>query len=188
MHRRVAPDPQQLPAAVHLLARPSDPWWWSATARADHVAAVLELAERLGAPVFTTFKAKGLVGDDHPLGAGVLGRSGTPVASWLMNESDLVIALGTSFSNHTGIADYKPIIQVDDDPAAIARFHPVTCGLLGDVGLTLRMLCDALPDELAAVDQRSDIEHRWELWREEKARRLLDDRGAGVRPSRCSRR
>jgi hypothetical protein len=39
--------------------------------------------------VLTTFKAKGLVLDTHPLGAGVLGRSGTPVASWLMNESDL---------------------------------------------------------------------------------------------------
>ena len=35
-------------------------------------------AERLGSPVLTTFKAKGLVPDSHPLGAGVLGRSGTP--------------------------------------------------------------------------------------------------------------
>src|SRR5262249_2044915 len=46
---------------------------------------VQELAERLRAPVLTTFKAKGLIPDTHPLGAGVLGRSGTPVASWLMN-------------------------------------------------------------------------------------------------------
>ena len=87
---------------------------------------VLALAERLGAPVLTTFKAKGLVPDTHPLGAGVLGRSGTPVASWLMNESDLLIVVGASFSNHTGIAPYKPIVQIDDDPAAIGRFDPVT--------------------------------------------------------------
>jgi pyruvate oxidase len=53
----------------------------------------LSLAERLGAPVLTTFKAKGLVADDHPLAAGVLGRSGTPVASWLMNESNLVLVV-----------------------------------------------------------------------------------------------
>ena len=51
---------------------------------------MIALAERLDAPVLTTFKAKGLVPDTHPLGAGVLGRSGTPVASWLMNESDLL--------------------------------------------------------------------------------------------------
>ena len=62
------------------------------------------LAERLNAPVLTTFKAKGLIPDTHPLGAGVLGRSGTPVASWLMNEADLLIVVGASFANHTGIA------------------------------------------------------------------------------------
>ena len=66
--------------------------------------------------MLTTFKAKGLVPDTHPLGAGVLGRSGTPVASWLMNESDLLLVVGASFSNHTGIAPYKPIVQVDDTP------------------------------------------------------------------------
>ena len=53
--------------------------------------AVIELAEALRAPVLTTFKAKGVISDRHPLGAGVLGRSGTPVASWLMNESDLLV-------------------------------------------------------------------------------------------------
>ena len=46
------------------------------------------LAERLNAPVLTTFKAKGPIPNSHPLGAGVLGRSGTPVASWLMNEAE----------------------------------------------------------------------------------------------------
>ena len=88
--------------------------------------AVLELAERMGAPVLTTFKAKGIVGDAPPARRRrARTQSGTPVASWLMNESDLLIALGTSFSNHTGIAAYKPIVQVDDDPAALGRFHPV---------------------------------------------------------------
>src|SRR5204863_6919895 len=92
---------------------------------------VRALAERLGAPVLTTFKAKGLVPDTHPLGAGVLGRSGTPVASWLMNESDLLIVVGASFSNHTGIAPYKPIVQIDDRTDAIGRFHAVAVPVLG---------------------------------------------------------
>ena len=69
---------------------------------------VVALAEDLGAPVLTTFKAKGQISDRHPLGCGVLGRSGTPVASWLMNEADLLVVFGASFSNHTGIAPYKP--------------------------------------------------------------------------------
>ncbi len=99
---------------------------------------VIALAEDLGAPVLTTFKAKGQISDHHPLGCGVLGRSGTPVASWLMNESDLLIVFGASFSNHTGIAPYKPIVQIDFDPMALGRFHPVTVPVLGHVGVTAR--------------------------------------------------
>src|SRR4051794_30988247 len=75
-----------------------------------HMEQVTALAEQLGAPVITTFKAKGQIGDDHPLAAGVLGRSGTPVASWVMNEADLLLVLGASFSNHTGIYAGHPII------------------------------------------------------------------------------
>ena len=86
---------------------------------------VIALAERIGAPVITTFKAKGQIADDHPLACGVLGRSGTPVASWFMNEADLLIVLGASFSNHTGIYPGKPIIQVDVDPLQLGKFHPV---------------------------------------------------------------
>ncbi len=142
-------------------------------------AELLALADRLGAPVLTTFKAKGLVPDTHPLGAGVLGRSGTPVASWLMNESDLIIAVGASFSNHTGIAAYKPIVQIDDDPAAIGRFDPVGVGLVGDASATIVAL-SGLVTEPAAVDQRPDLAERWTIWRAEKARRVADDRGRGV--------
>ena len=92
------------------------------------------LAERLNAPVLTTFKAKGLIPDSHPLGAGVLGRSGTPVASWLMNEADLLIVVGASFANHTGIASYKTILEIDDDPAAIGRFDSSQCRRRGRRG------------------------------------------------------
>jgi thiamine pyrophosphate-dependent acetolactate synthase large subunit-like protein/nitrite reductase/ring-hydroxylating ferredoxin subunit len=145
---------------------------------------VRRLAERLTAPVLTTFKAKGLVPDSHPLGAGVLGRSGTPVASWLMNESDLLIVIGASFSNHTGIAAYKPIVQIDDDHAAIGRFDAVTVDVLGDAAITLTALVESLDEvkatEVKATDQRPDVAERWAIWRAEKARRAADDRGRGV--------
>ena len=113
--------------------------------RASRWTTCVAFAEALDAPVLTTFKAKGLVSDHHPLGAGVLGRSGTPVASWLMNESDLLLVFGASFSNHTGIAPYKPIVQVDFDPMALGRFHPVTVPVLGHVGVTARVAARAPP-------------------------------------------
>lgn len=142
-------------------------------------AELLALAERLNAPVLTTFRAKGLVADDHPLGAGVLGRSGTPVASWLMNESDLVIAVGASFSNHTGIAPYKPIIQIDDRLSSIGRFHAVAVPVVADAAAGLAAL-DRAATQARPVDQRGDVAARWSLWRAEKERRVADDRGQGV--------
>jgi thiamine pyrophosphate-dependent acetolactate synthase large subunit-like protein len=141
---------------------------------------VIALAEDLGAPVLTTFKAKGQISDHHPLGCGVLGRSGTPVASWLMNESDLLIVFGASFSNHTGIAPYKPIVQIDFDPMALGRFHPVTVPVLGHVGVTARALRAALAPAPDRIDQRADVAARWAIWRAEKQRRIGDDRGNGV--------
>ncbi len=136
---------------------------------------------RSGAPVLTTFKAKGVISDRHPLGAGVLGRSGTPVASWLMNESDLLVVFGASFSNHTGIASYKPIIQVDYDPMALGRFHPVTVPVLGHVGVTAAALTD---DRGRHVPR-----HRRDVGRPAARRgRALGDLAGGEGPSVARRR
>ncbi|MFW2390140.1 MAG: thiamine pyrophosphate-dependent enzyme [Polyangiales bacterium] len=140
---------------------------------------VIALAEKLNAPVMTTFKGKGLIPDDHPLGCGVLGRSGTPVASWFMNEADLLVVFGASFSNHTGITSYKPIIQVDYDPMTLGRFHSVTVPVLGEIGVTAGLMSDSL-GAATPVDQRPDVAERWRIWREEKKRRLREVEGGGV--------
>jgi thiamine pyrophosphate-dependent acetolactate synthase large subunit-like protein len=144
---------------------------------------VVQLAEKLNAPIATTFKAKGIVPDDHPLACGVLGRSGTPVASWFMNESDLLLVFGASFANHTGIASYKPIVQVDSEADSLARFHPITVPVLGDIAVTARRFraeVAAISGGINGVDQRPDVAVRRSIWQEEKARRVTDDRGQGV--------
>ena len=145
-----------------------------------HMPAVIALAEQLGAPVITTFKAKGQIGDDHPLAAGVLGRSGTPVASWVMNEADLLLVLGASFSNHTGIYTGHPIIQVDFDQMQLGKFHAVEVPVWGEVGVVVDRLRGELPDRLETDDQAAQLAERWAIWRAEKASRAADDRGAGV--------
>jgi pyruvate oxidase len=177
--QEISPPGAELERARQLLVASSRPVIVVGHGARFDMPEVIELADGLGAPVLTTFKAKGQISDHHPLGAGVLGRSGTPVASWLMNESDLLVVFGASFSNHTGIADYKPIIQVDFDPMALGRFHPVTVPVLGHVGVTARQLLRAVGDG-DHVDQRSDVAERWAIWRAEKQRRARDDRGHGV--------
>ncbi|MGE3288680.1 MAG: thiamine pyrophosphate-binding protein [Pseudonocardia sp.] len=179
---RTSPSQESLDAALGKLAAARRPVIIAGQGARGAVGELRALAEHLNAPVMTTFRAKGLVPDTHPLGAGVLGRSGTPVASWLMNEADLLLVVGASFANHTGIAPYKAIVQVDDAPSAIGRFHGVEVGVLGDAAVTLAALRAQLGGigEITAVDQRPDVAARQAIWRAEKARRAADDRGRGV--------
>jgi pyruvate oxidase len=141
---------------------------------------IIQCAEAMGTPVVTTFKAKGQIPDSHPLGCGVLGRSGTPIASWFMNESDLLVVFGASFSNHTGIAEYKPIIQVDYDPMALGRFHAVDIPVLGDVGVTARLIQENMPVEHNFHDRTDEVAERWSIWRQEKASRRSDMTEEGI--------
>ena len=182
--REIAPPAAELERAVAMIAAAQRPLFVLGNGARHDRDAVIALAERLGAAVVTTFKGKGLISDGHGLGCGVLGRSGTPIASGLMNESDLIVAWGVSFANHTGIAEYKPIIQIDFDPMMLGRFHAVDLPLLGHVGVTAGVLAARLSElesgDLAYVNQRPEIAARWALWREEKARRSADDRGQGI--------
>ena len=178
--REIGPPEPVLERAVEMIAASERPLIIVGAGARQGMHAIEELAETIGAPVVTTFKGKGLISDRHPLGCGVLGRSGTPIASWFMNESDLIVAFGASFANHTGIAPYKPIIQVDFDPMALGRFHSVTLPVQSHVGVAAVRIRDAIPDDRRCIDHRPEVAERWEIWRAEKAGRRVDDHGRGV--------
>jgi len=177
---RMLPDEGVLNQAQSLIGQSKRPIIIVGYGARDAMDEIIELAERLNAPILTTFKAKGQISDQHPLAAGVLGRSGTMVASWFMNECDLILALGSSFSNHTGITEKRPIIQVDFDRMQLGKFHSVTLPVWGEIGTTAKYLAKALPADLQTVDQRAELAQRWDIWRSEKASRAADDRGKGV--------
>jgi thiamine pyrophosphate-dependent acetolactate synthase large subunit-like protein/nitrite reductase/ring-hydroxylating ferredoxin subunit len=176
----VVPSEPDLDAATKLINTAKRPIVVMGHGAAHARDAIIELAILLGAPVLTTFKGKGLIPDTHPNAAGVLGRSGTPIASWFMNEADLILALGSSFANHTGIDRGKPIIQVDFERMQLGRFHPVKLPIWGEIGA----FCAAIKPRLArpdsAVDQIGELARRWQIWRNEKRARLAEDRGKGV--------
>jgi thiamine pyrophosphate-dependent acetolactate synthase large subunit-like protein/nitrite reductase/ring-hydroxylating ferredoxin subunit len=178
--REIAPPEESVDRAVKLIARSKRPVIIVGHGCRFEMAGVIELAEMLSCPVITTFKAKGLIADSHPLAAGVLGRSGTPVASWVMNESDCLLVFGASFSNHTGITPKKPIIQVDFDPMMLGKFHAVDVPVWGEIGVTSHIFMERLKGRISAEDQRGDLEGRWAIWRAEKESRLGDGRGKGV--------
>jgi pyruvate oxidase len=180
----IAPPATELQEAVDLIARAERPALIVGHGARFHAEAIVRLAERIDAAIITTFKGKGVVDDAHPLACGVLGRSGTPVGSTMMARSDLLVVLGASFSEHTGIADYKPIIQVDFDRMLLGKTHAVAVPLWGDIGTTVAALCDQLePRERPQVHE--DIEKRWDYWRAEKQRKLTEhDSGRGIHPAK----
>ena len=141
---------------------------------------IIELAERLGAPVLTTFKAKGLIPDDHPVAGGVLGRSGTPIASWFMTLADAMIVFGASFSNHTGISPKRNMIQVDYDRMQLGKFGKVKVPIWSDIGEFCKAASNQVTHNPEADDQISEMAERWTMWREEKHRRLAEDKGTGI--------
>lgn len=176
----VVPCEADLDAAVKLINQAKRPIIVIGHGAVQSRQAIVELAEKLGAPVLTTFKGKGLISDSHPNAAGVLGRSGTPIASWFMNEADLILALGSSFANHTGIDRGKPIIQVDFERMQLGRFHPVQLPIWGEIGA----FCAAIEPRAVrgdpTVDQVEQLRSRWQIWRNEKQTRLTEQHGQGV--------
>ncbi len=176
----ITPPAGAVDMAMYRVARAKRPLIIVGYGARDGMAEVVQLAEALAAPVITTFKAKGQIGDAHPLGGGVLGRSGTPVASTLMNDADLLIVFGASFSNHTGIDARKPTIQVDFDRMALGKFHAVDEAVWGDIAVTAALMRDRLPADRACADQRSAVAALWADWRAEKATRQAQDNGAGI--------
>ncbi len=176
----IAPPHAALDEAVALLRRSRRPVIIVGHGARFHMPGIVELAERLGSPVLTTFKGKGVISDHHPLGCGVLGRSGTPVASYFMNESDCLLVFGASFSDHTGITPKKPTIQVDWDPMMLGKFHSVDVPVWGEIGTTAALLSQELGDASGWEDRRSEVAERWKIWRDEKSKRETEEQGKGV--------
>jgi sulfoacetaldehyde acetyltransferase len=98
------------------------------------------LAERLTAPVCVGYQHNDAFPGSHPLFAGPLGYNGSKAAMELINQADVVLALGTRlnpFSTLPGYGlDYWPkeakVIQVDINPNRIGLTKKVAVGIVGD--------------------------------------------------------
>ena len=176
----ISPPEESLSHAIELINNAKRPVIIVGHGSRFHMEVVVNFAEKVRAPVLTTFKGKGLISDDHPLGCGVLGRSGTPIASYFMNEADLLIVIGASFSKHTGITPKIPTIQIDFDPLALSKFHQVTCPVWGEISVTVEKLTTGVTQIGNKLDRKKQIEERWHMWRTEKQKRLQEEKDAGI--------
>ena len=107
---------------------------------------LLKLAEKITAPIVTTFRGKGVIDEDHELYVGSHGGIGSTSASSLVQNSDLLIIIGSSFSDMTQIPE-KRMIQVDIDPMMIAKNYPVEVGLWGNCSELIPALTNAVSEK-----------------------------------------
>jgi pyruvate dehydrogenase (quinone)/pyruvate decarboxylase len=100
---------------------------------------VERLADLLGAPVAKALLGRAVLADDSPLTTGGIGHIGTAPSSWIMEQCDTLLILGSTMP----WLDFYPKpgqargIQVDLNPDRIGLRYPVEMGLVGDVGATV---------------------------------------------------
>ncbi|MDJ0754846.1 MAG: thiamine pyrophosphate-binding protein [Ardenticatenaceae bacterium] len=178
----ILPPAAEIDRAVEMINRSERPAIIIGNGGRPFAKQLIALAEKIDAPLITTFKAKGSVPDAHPLACGVLGRSGTPVASATMVRSDLLLVFGASFSNHTSISQAKPTIQVDFDRMMLGKFHEVELPLWGEISTTAAALQDRVEGR-QHPDRRQYVAERWAQWREEKGKRAAKESPSGRIPN-----
>jgi acetolactate synthase-1/2/3 large subunit len=124
--------------------------------------ALRELAELVQIPVVTTLMARGAFPDDHELCLGMPGMHGNYTAIMSMQESDLLIALGSRFDDRvTGkVPEFAPlakIVHVDIDPAELGKVRRPDVPIVGDCNQVINELIKALKKEMGKGATQPDL-------------------------------
>jgi acetolactate synthase-1/2/3 large subunit len=176
--RPPAPDPEGVAQAAAMLARAQRPMLvvGSGVHNARAGQELLRFAEQTGIPVATTATGKGAFPEGHRLSLGCIGRAGTGHANAAAQRCDVVIGVGTHFTDiDTGgwtlfdIPARTRLIHLDIDPGELGRAYPAEVALTCDARLGLAALAAAA----AAVTERSawlgELNRERQSWKESVA-------------------
>jgi len=159
--RRVGADPFHVELAAKLLRGAARPVFivGGGAVIAGAEDELLELAERLNAPVATTISGQGSIAEEHPLAVGVVGSNGgTPETRGIVDAADLVVFVGCRAGSVTTERWRHPapgkskVIHVDVDPRVPGANYRVDVPLIGDAKLVLAALAEALDGTRRALD------------------------------------
>ena len=163
-------DPEMIRAAADLIAQSKRPVIYAGGGilKARAAEALRELAELTGISVVTTLMARGAFPDSHPLCLGMPGMHGNYTAITSMQQSDLLIALGSRFDDRvTGkVGAFAPgakIIHVDIDPAEIGKVRRPDVAIVGDCRSVIEEMVTAVRQGDAQPD-RSEWDAQLKSW------------------------
>ncbi len=123
-----------------------------------------QMSDLLMAPVATTFMGKGAFPESHPLALGSIGMHGNPAANKLMGEADVMLAIGTRFSdrataNLDTFASHAKKIQLDIDAAEINKNIEVDVSIVADAKVSMKMLYAAVSKNLLKGEGKAWTRH-----------------------------
>lgn len=109
-------------------------------------AALLKLAETIGAPVVTSFMGIGAFPQNHPLYAGIWGSHGYAYTNRIVEAADLALCIGARMSNRgtsTAVLNEKEMIHIDIDPAEIGKnVNDTNIPIVGDAKIVVAELLE----------------------------------------------
>lgn len=116
--------------------------------------ALEQLADKLGAALTTTLKAKDMF-RGHPFNAGILGSFSHAGGRRFIEEADCVVVFGAGLNQRTtsfgmSLPADIPVIHVDDDRTHIGRWYAADVAIVTDAKQAAMQLLEALPERLAA--------------------------------------
>jgi acetolactate synthase-1/2/3 large subunit len=148
------PTPHTLhPAEVHraaeILNGARHPLLYLGLGAAPAGAALVALAERLEAPVATTFQGKGVFPESHPLALWPgFGEAAPPFARQVADGCDATLAIGCRFgevaTGSYGMAVPRPLLHADADAGVFNRNYPADATVTGDSGAVVHALLERL--------------------------------------------
>ncbi len=157
---RSGPDPRDVDRVAAALVEAKRPLIYAG--QGVHYAkawgSLRKLAELLGAPTTTSLEGKSAFPESHPLSLGSGGRSMPKPVHHFLHNADLVFGIGCSFTEtNFGITmpKGKRYIHATLDPNDINKDVIAGDGLVGDAGLTLDMLCEAVTDRLGKTKREA---------------------------------
>ncbi len=123
---------------------------------------LLKLAEKISAPIVTTFRAKGVIDEDNALSAGSHGGMGSTASAELVRKADLLVVIGSSFSEMTHLPE-KKIVQIDINMKMIAKTYPVEVGLLGNSAVLIPKLTEKVQQKqnMAYLNEIARLKQEW---------------------------
>ncbi len=179
--------PKQVKKAVEALLKAERPVLYvgGGAVASEASSRVIELAEKLHAPVTCTLMGLGAMPGTHKQFVGMLGMHGTLEANKTMHNADCIIALGARFddrvtNNVDKFCPHADIIHVDIDPASISKTVNAHIPVVGSVDKVLDQIHEHMVNKDLS-NQEAKLADWWQQIEQWRGRQCLNyEQGDGV--------